>query len=228
VHRDNPHGVARLNGWLRGYRDDLALWNDVYDQRAGAVPRGGSDFAGWVLGQIGPEDPIADLGAGTGRDSRFFARQGHAVRAIDFSRRSFARTRRIEGVRSDQTMFNELRRALVLGARLARNPHHLFARQLLGCLDAAGRANLFRVGAMSLRRGQAMFLEFAATADDAPAPDPAHLVKRLDARRVATEIEASGGRIDHVDTAPGVDMFDHPDPAVCRMRVTWPHPKESD
>ena len=228
VHRDNPHGVARLNGWLRGYRDDLPLWNDVYDQRAGDVPRGGSEFAAWVLDQLGSGDRVADLGAGTGRDSKFFAGAGHPVRAIDFSRRSFARTRRMKGVRSDQTMFNELRRALLLGARLARNPHHLYARQLLGCLDEAGRANLFRVGSMALRGGHAMFLEFSATADDAPAPEPAHLVQRLDPRQVAAEVEASGGRIDHVDTAAGVDMFDNPDPAVCRMRITWPHPKESD
>jgi SAM-dependent methyltransferase len=227
VHRDNPHGVARLNGWLRGFRDDLPLWNDVYDQRAGEVTRGGSDFARWVRRQLAPGDKVADLGAGTGRDSRFFARRGHPVRAIDFSRRSYARTRRMRGVKSDQTMFNELRRALLLGARLARNPHHLYARQLLGCLDEAGRANLFRIGAMSLRGGHAMFLEFSAIAEDAAAPDPHGLVERLDPRQVAAEVEASGGRIDYVQTAEGVDMFDNPDPAVCRMRITWPHPKES-
>ncbi|MDH2414786.1 class I SAM-dependent methyltransferase [Nocardioides sp. CER19] len=228
VHRDNPHGVTRLNGWLRGFRTDLPAWNDVYDQRAGEIRRTPSDFAEWVGAQIAPGDNVADLGAGTGRDTRWFVDQGHAVRAVDFSRRSFARTRRIEGVRSDQTMFNELRRVLVLGARLARNPHHLYGRQLLGCLDAAARANLFKVGAMSLRNGHAMFLEFSAVAEGAPRPDPGHLVARLDPAQVAAEIAASGGRIDYLETAPGVDMFDGPDPAVCRMRITWPHPKESD
>jgi len=180
-----------------------------------------------VLAQLAPGDKIVDLGAGTGRDSRFFARRGHPVRAVDFSRRSYARTRRIKEVRADQTMFNELRRALILGARLARSPRHLYARQLLGCLDEAGRANLFRVGAMALRHGHQMFLEFSAAAEDAPPPEPAHLVKRLDPHQVAIEVEASGGRIDYVQTAEGVDMFDNPDPVVCRMRITWPHPKES-
>lgn len=223
VHQDDPHGIARLNGWFRGFRDDLPLWNDVYDQRAREIPRGGSGFAAWVLAQIGPEEKVADLGAGTGRDTRFFASRGHAVRAVDFSRRSFARTRRIEGqVRADQTMFNELRRVLVLGGRLARNPRHLYARHLLGCLDEAGRANLYRVGSMALRGGQAMFLEFQAAAPGAPVPDPAGLIARLDADRVAAEIEAAGGRIDYRETVEGADMFDHPDPAVCRMRVTWP------
>lgn len=228
VHRDNPFGVARLDGWLRGFRDDLALWNDVYDQRAREVPRVGSDFARWVLGQLGPGDKVVDLGAGTGRDSRFFARRGHPVWAIDFSRRSYARTRRIRDVESDQTMFNELRRVLILGAQLARDPRHLYARQLLGCLDEAGRANLLKVGAMSLRHGKSMFLEFSAAAPDVPPPGPAPLVRRLDPELVAGEVAAGGGRIDYRETAEGVDMFDAPDPAVCRMRITWPHPKESD
>jgi hypothetical protein len=228
VHRDDPRGVTRLNGWFRGFRDTLALWNDVYDQRAGEVATGPSDFAEWVEPQIPPGAKVADLGAGTGRDSQWFHDRGHPVRAIDFSRRSFVRTRQIAGVRAEQVMINELRRALLLGARLARNPHHLYARQLLGCLDEAGRSNLFRIGAMALRGGQSMFLEFAATAPGAPPPDPASLVRRLDPRQVAEEVEASGGTIDYRVIAEGVDMFDHPDPAVCRMRITWPHPKEKD
>ncbi|GAB7006833.1 hypothetical protein JCM18899A_43060 [Nocardioides sp. AN3] len=228
VHRDNPVGVARLDAWFRGFRGDLALWNDVYDQRAGQVPSGPSDFARWAEALIGAGERIADLGAGTGRDSRWFVERGHRVRAIDFSRRSFIRTREIEGVHADQTQLNELRRALLLGARLTHDPHHLYARQLLGCLDESTRANLLRIAGMSLRGGQSMFLEFSATASGAPAPDPGHLVRRLDPRQVAAEIEAAGGRIIHEETAAGVDMFDGPDPAVCRMRVIWPHPKEKD
>jgi SAM-dependent methyltransferase len=231
VHRDDPHGVARLDGWLRGFRTDLPAWNDVYDQRARELLRRPTEFARWVEQQIGAGDKVADLGAGNGRDTRFFAGGGHPVRAVDFSRRSYARTRKVEGVRADQTMFNELRRVLVLGARLARDPHHLYARQLLGCLDEPARANLFKVGSMALRgRSQSMFLEFSATLPpgvDAPEPTPQPLVRRLDPDQVADEIAASGGRIAYRDVVEGADMFEVPDPAVCRMRVTWPHPKES-
>ncbi|UDY23011.1 class I SAM-dependent methyltransferase [Nocardioides sp. Kera G14] len=224
VHRDNPHGIERLNGWFRGFRDELPLWNDVYDQRARDLNREPTAFAMWVESQIGPDDKVADLGAGNGRDTRYFAERGHRVRAVDFSRRSYARTRRIKSdlVRSDQTMFNELRRVLVLGARLSRNPRHLYARELLGCLDEEARANLFRMASMSLRGGQAMFLQFAATAPGAPEPTPVPLVRRLDPDLIAREIEAAGGRIDYRELVVGADMFDLPDPAVCRMRVTWP------
>ncbi|MFT4264838.1 MAG: class I SAM-dependent methyltransferase [Nocardioides sp.] len=226
VHRDNPHGITRLNGWFRGFRTELPLWNDVYDQRAGAVPAVPSDFARWVEDQIAPGDQVADFGAGTGRDTRFFASQGHRVRAIDFARRSFARTRRIKSelVRSDQTMAGELRRMLVLGARLARNPRHIYARHFLGALDEAGRANFFRLGSVALRGGQSMFLEFSAVSPGAPSPDPAHLVSRLDPDLIAGEIAAHGGRIDYREIVVGADMFDNPDPAVCRMRVSWSSP----
>ncbi|MFT4287768.1 class I SAM-dependent methyltransferase [Nocardioides sp.] len=228
VHRDNPYGVARLNGWLRGFRDGLALWNDVYDQRAGEISREPTEFARWVADQIGPEDKVVDLGAGTGRDARWFAREGHRVRAVDFSRRSYARTHRFRGVRADQTMLNELRRVLSLGAMLARDPHHLYGRQFLGCLDETARANLFRLGAMALRGGQSMFLEFSATAGrDVPDPQPRPLVRRLDPARVAAEVAASGGRVDYCETTAGLDMFEAPDPAVCRMRITWSEPKET-
>ena len=57
-------------------------------------------------------------------------------------------------------------------------------------------------------------------------PEPRPLVRRLDPDAVAEEAAATGGRIEHIETAAGVDMFDGPDPAVCRMRITWPHPKE--
>ena len=227
VHRDNPVGVARLDAWFRGFRGDLPIWNDVYDQRAGEVGSGPTDFAQWVERQIGAGDKVADMGAGTGRDSRWFVSRGHKVRAVDFSRRSFMRTKVLDGVRSDQTMLNELRRALLLGARFARDPHHLYARQLLGCLDESTRANFFKIGSMALRGGHSMFLEFSASSPGAPPPGPAPLVRRLDPRLVAEEVAASGGRIDYRETAEGVDMFDAPDPAVCRMRITWPHPKEN-
>jgi hypothetical protein len=56
----------------------------------------------------------------------------------------------------------------------------------------------------------------------AGAPEPAGLVRRVDPAVLTAEIERSGGRVAHLEVAPGVDMFDNPDPAMARMRVTWP------
>ena len=42
--------------------------------------------------------------------------------------------------------------------------------------------------------------------------------------RMGPAIEASGGRVEHLTVGPGEDIFDLPDPAVCRIRAVWPRP----
>jgi hypothetical protein len=72
-----------------------------------------------------------------------------------------------------------------------------------------------------------MWLEFAAPHPGARPPEPAGLVARVDPEALTAEIERSGGRVVHLEVAPGVDMFDNPDPAVARMRVIWPRPSSA-
>jgi SAM-dependent methyltransferase len=180
-------------------------------------------------------EPIADLGCGTGRDSLFFAARGRGVRAFDFSRGARAiakrRSRRAQlTVDVQPLILNELRTVLATGTRLAREPHHLYARQLIGCLDEEARANLWRLSRMALRSwGGTLHLEFSATTGAAAKhvpdlPAPHGLIRRLDPELVRREIAAAGGVVELVETNPGVDMLDRPDPAVCRLRARWPHP----
>jgi SAM-dependent methyltransferase len=233
----DPLTQARLDGWFRGFRQGMSGWTPLLRGTAGPrskVPSDGSDFAAWVHGQIGPEDAVLDLGAGNGRDSVWFAQQGHPVRSCDYSRRSPVETRALReargatGIHIRQVILNETRHVLHLVAVLSRRPHHIYARQLVGCLDAAARENLFRLGASVLRGGQSMWLEFAVPHRGARAPEPSGLVARVDPGVLTAEIERSGGRVEHLEIAPGVDMFDNPDPAVARMRVTWPRVHRAD
>lgn len=223
---DPVAGVRRLDGWLRGFRTDMPLWTEFYATGRAQRLRRSSGFARWVDRRVPAGEPIADLGCGLGRDSLWFASaRGRPVRAYDFcrpARGQLARrvARRGHRVRVGTLILNELRSVLLTGAELAREPHHLYARQLLGCLDDDARANLWRLARMALRRGGALYLEFSA--DPAlPAPEPAGLVRRLDVDDVRRQIEAAGGLVTKCRVRPGVDMLDHPDPAVCRMRVTW-------
>jgi len=233
----DPLTQARLDGWFRGFRQGMSGWTPLLRGTAGPrspVPTTGSDFAAWVHGQIGPDDAVLDLGAGNGRDSVWFAQQGHPVRSSDYSRRSAVEVRAalnaggVTGVRIKQVILNETRHVLHLVAVLSRRPHHIYARQLVGCLDEPARENLFRLGASVLRGGQSMWLEFAVRHRGAAAPEPAGLVERVDVDVLTAEIERSGGRVEHLEIAPGVDMFDNPDPAVARMRVTWPAVRRAD
>jgi hypothetical protein len=83
---------------------------------------------------------------------------------------------------------------------------------------------------MGLRDGRhAVFVEFSAVGDAGDDGDPAldaeGRERRLDPAVVVAEIEARGGVIEHFEVGPGADLFDRPDPAVGRIRATWPSPK---
>ncbi|NHA01964.1 hypothetical protein G5V59_26410 [Nocardioides sp. W3-2-3] len=122
-----------------------------------------------------------------------------------------------------------LRSTLSHGARLARDPRHLYARHLLGCLDEAaqGQALDARPDGAAARRRQSLFLEFSAAhgAPDGAAGTPGApdgLVRRVDPERVRAAIEASGGVVEQAIVVPGEDMLGTFDPVVCRIRAAWP------
>ncbi|MFC4783473.1 class I SAM-dependent methyltransferase [Nocardioides sp. MAHUQ-72] len=230
---DPVAGIRRLDGWLRGFRTDMGRWTALHQAGlAQQVSRKPSDFARWVHAELPARAPIADLGTGTGRDALFFARRRRPVIAYDFSRAARGRLQARARARRGQLearglILGELRSVLVTAAELARDPHHLYARHLLGCLDAAARENLWLLARTALRGGESLFLEFSAQRGTAlPDPGPAGLVSRLDADAVHREIEAAGGVVVHAELGPGEDVLGDPDPHVCRLQVVWPRPDE--
>ncbi|GAB7006831.1 hypothetical protein JCM18899A_43040 [Nocardioides sp. AN3] len=232
-YQDSRIGTRRLDGWFRGFRSEVTSWAEVF--RAPAVevlPDGPSSFARWVEPQLGAAAKVVDLGAGNGRDAFWFSSQGHEVLAADYSLQALAHIQQRCDQADDELItpelfnLNEVRRSMHLTARLVRDPHHLYARGLVGSLDEAARDNLLRLASAVLRRGGALFLEFSAAVPDVdlPLPEPAGLTRRFDPERLRREVEERGGVVEFLEIGPGTDMFDQPDPAVARMRVVWPHP----
>jgi SAM-dependent methyltransferase len=225
---DPAPGIQRLDGWLRGTRTNVPEWNELLRTRRTELPREPSTFALWVEERIPGDAAVVDIGAGNGRDSVHFAERGHRVTAFDYSGASLRQTRRkIDrlGAMPDARVLplNDVRAVLLAGAELAREaaPPHLYARQLLGCLDEEGRTNLWRLSAMALRRGGSFHLEYVARTPAHTGPTQDGLVRRLDPETVTAEIEASGGHVVHSDLGPGTDFLDQPDPAIARLVVRW-------
>jgi hypothetical protein len=226
---DPPAGVRRLDGWLRGFRTDMGQWTEFHSTHKGELETKQSAFGAWVLEQLPEDAKVVDIGSGAiGRDGRFFARKGHQVHSVDFSRAAVAAVRRRAErhdlpLVSDQLILGELRSTLTLGARLARDPHHLYARDLLGCLDDAARSQLWTLAKMALRPGGGkLYLEFAVTGENLPEPQPEGLVRRIDPDLVQAEIEAAGGVVEHLGISDGEDMLGNPLPGVARLRASWP------
>ena len=225
---DPPAGVRRLDGWFRGFRTQMPRWTEFWRGQHGATFQP-SDFARWVLARTADGDRVVELGSGSGADAVFLAKHGRRIRAFDHSREAVRMTRtrarqRHGRVRAERLVLGELRQVLWLGAALARDPHHLYARQLLGTLDDDARAQLWRLASMALRRQGRLFLEFSTGGLLAPLPSPEGLVQRLDPDVVTAEIVAAGGRVEHREVGPGVGVLGRPDPSVCRLVATWKEP----
>ena len=94
-------------------------------------------------------------------------------------------------------LLNDLRSVLLAGAELSREEEapHLYARGLVGCLDADARRNLWRLCSMTLRRGGSLFLQYAAAWADLPETELDGLVTRLETAGLVREISAAGGRV---------------------------------
>ena len=77
--------LRRLNGWLRNNRKYLRYWGDFYRSAASDA---GADHTqpvrapGWPT-SLEPRQHVLDVGCGNGRDSVYFAEQGHRVTALD-------------------------------------------------------------------------------------------------------------------------------------------------
>lgn len=203
------------------------VWTGFWDEpRARRVRMVGSDLARWVDARLPAGDAIAELGCGNGRDALHLAREGRPVLAYDVAPaaleavRTKARRQELEVVvrRLDLASLTDV---LTAGTELARTPHHLYARQLLGCVDPAARAHLWLLARMALRGRGVLVLEFSATGP-AAAPAPDGLVRRLDPAVVRAEIVAAGGRVDRCEVRPGVDLMGGRDPRVCRLVASWP------
>ncbi|MBO9520123.1 MAG: class I SAM-dependent methyltransferase [Nocardioidaceae bacterium] len=225
---DPPEGIRRLDGWLRGFRSDVIAWNELLRYRSSEVPWRPSEAARWAHQYLGEGAPLADLGCGNGRDTVWLANVGHPVRAYDFAGTALRQTRRrldragITDVEVATLSLNDRRSVLVTGAELARAPEpvNLYARGLVGCLNAEARDLLVLLGSMALRRGGVMMLEFAATGVDVPA-EPADLVQRVDPDEIAALVEQRGGTVELLEVTPGQDFFDQPDPRVARLVARW-------
>lgn len=219
---DPLDGVRRLNGWLRGFRTEQPKWNRWYLAHGKNLPRHGSLFASWVRSRIPDDALVVDLGCGFGRDTVFFASEGHPVVAYDCApeaRRNTSERLEESGLSGDvrRLQANELRGVMLEGTALAigQQPVVLYARQLINSFDDTARQNIFRVARMV---GGSLFVEFS-TGEGHLLPEG--LMGRIDPDYVVVQAATFGGRVVERSDGPGTGMFDQPDPSMTRLHLTF-------
>ncbi|RBY77778.1 class I SAM-dependent methyltransferase [Geodermatophilus sp. TF02-6] len=223
-----PHAVrSRLRTWIGEFNVHRNHWQDFYSSPdVDRVPAAESAFAGWVAERLPAGAGVLDVGTGTARDARFFARAGRPVHAVDYSAAAVERGRaraRTEGWAADFDVVNlaDLHQVGELVARLDPSVGwHLYARFLLHAIDDQARGNLWTLAAAVARRGGECWFEFRTARDErAEHAFGEHFRRYLDLEEVV--IEAKERELQVVDSheGRGLAVYGDEDPWVARLRL---------
>jgi SAM-dependent methyltransferase len=220
--------TRRMRTWMRGAIAHREHWFGFNGGPVQRVPTTPSQFATWFAGRERPGGRVVDIGCGNGRDSVWLAEQGFDVLGVDYAPGAVRRSRgeaRKRGVDAEFWNVNlyDMRHVLAFGGLLSHEPApvHLYGRFLLHSITDQGRRNLWLLARTSLRRGGCLYLEFLVD-DDGTHVFGEHFRRPLRPREVATEVRAAGGKVQHQEVGRGRAAFEHEDPNVCRMVITWP------
>lgn len=229
-----PDDVHRMDAWFRAARRRLRYWHDFYKSPDSArVPHDPSLFAQWAqqrMQERGESDTtVLDVGAGNGRDSAYFAGQGHPVVALDFTTLGLKQTKSLRqksGVKVTVRSMNleDLRSVLVNGARIAHRSgiRQVYARGLLDTLAPSGRDNFWRFASMVQRRGGETYVEFRTPRSRGDKLFfGTHQRTFMNPDVVTREIEAYGGTVVHREVGRGLAPLGTEDPHICRLVVRW-------
>ncbi|WP_460853466.1 methyltransferase domain-containing protein [Nocardioides montaniterrae] len=228
----DPRDVQRMSSWFRAQRRRARLWEDFYKSpRSREVPEGPSTFAEWVQERLAPRGAthLLDVGAGTGRDARFFAEQGHRVEAFDFTTRALEQTRArlARGAKRfavRRLNLEDLHGMLLAGATYAHREEvcDIYARGLLDALDPNARSNFWRFASMAQRRGGETYVEFRTPASryDRFAFGK-HRRTFVPPARAVREIESYGGTVVQSVVSRGLARLGDENPEICRLVVRW-------
>ncbi|VXB12557.1 class I SAM-dependent methyltransferase [Nocardioides sp. AX2bis] len=192
--------IRELEDWFRGTQPMLRFWERRSTFQPAATPPAPSVLAKRAAALAAKHDAeVLDVGAGRGWDSLWMARQGVAVRSLDYTPRALehvARTAAAEELDLEVRHVNltELRSTLAEGARLAHDPRPrvVVARHLLDATSAFGRESFVRLCSMALREGGWLLADVHVVPDAEPEQRAEWMVGRVDVDNVATLLRGAG------------------------------------
>lgn len=202
-----------------------SYWNQYYTHRA--PPSLPSQFAVFVLGEIGNISTIIDIGCGNGRDSLFFASQGMTCIGVDGSISAIAQCRSsaagltnvdfVHSALTTNTLLSALRTRL--DSRAAEGPVVVYARFLLHAVTDEEESDFIRLvdGLLEGRPGY-VALEFRTKRDMLlPKTTDAHYRRYVDPVHFFSKTHNHGFEVDYFVEGFGYAKHRRDDAHVARF-----------
>lgn len=190
------------------------------------VPEGESAFARWVDERLPGSAGVIDVGMGTARDTRFFARDARPVAGVDYATAAVQRAAELSERENWSARFSvvDLSDADSVGKLIANLDWtigwHLYARFLLHAIDDEARVNLWTLTSEVVSNGGESWFEFRTAKDQNEAHVfGEHYRRFLPPQQVVDEVTALGLRAIEVVEGRGMAVYGQEDPWVARVRV---------
>jgi tellurite methyltransferase len=200
-----------------------AYWDSFYKSNFKNTP---SQFCVCTLTEIDSDTTIVELGSGNGRDSLYFASQGHITVAMDLSSEAIASCEREALVRQVQhaSFFQgDLSKSedvedVIAHARLENDNLTFYSRFVMHTLDDKQEVDLLDILSINLRENEKIYFEFRSSEDaNLEKLFGNHFRRYVDIEMFHTRLTNRGFEILYSLTGQGMAKYKEEDPFVARV-----------
>lgn len=201
-------------------------WNSFYKTNHKHTP---SQFCVCVLTEINSEAVIVELGSGNGRDSLYFANQGHITVAIDLSHQAIKSCNteleekcieHAEFIQGDITNRGTIQKTFDYAREKSGGKEIIFySRFVMHSLDAAQELAFLNLLSEFMRAGEYVYFEFRSKEDsELKKHYGGHFRRFIETEKFQQFLsEALGYEITYSMTGRGMAKFKEEDPFVSRV-----------
>lgn len=148
-------------------------WDNFYKHNFKHTP---SQFCVCVLTEIPDNATVVELGSGNGRDSLYFASQGHTTVALDLSHAAIescqveVKKRKVEHatfIQADLTSHADVSQAIETARKKSHDsPIVFYSRFVMHSLDDAQEQALLQILSTAIKKGESIYFEFRSQEDE--------------------------------------------------------------
>ncbi|MBL4681619.1 MAG: class I SAM-dependent methyltransferase [Pseudomonadales bacterium] len=200
-------------------------WDNFYKTNFKSTP---SQFCVCMLTEIDPTDTIVELGSGNGRDSLYFASQGHITVAMDLSHEAIAscereaKERQVEHTSFFQGDLTNLENvsSVIQHARDKSESSMLtfYSRFVMHSLDDEQERKLLEILSSCLQAGEKIYFEFRSSEDaELDKVFGNHFRRYINIDAFHARLENGGFNISYSLVGQGMAKYKEEDPFVARI-----------